>query len=94
MSQTAQTFGWLSRYGARLRARKRSRRAESKARFAMMTLTPTSTASTRIDGSSCPRQPVGDGNPVPDLPHQLQVHRASVGLKYSQQTLQAVFRAH
>jgi hypothetical protein len=41
-----------------------------------------------------PRQPVADGNPVPDLLHQLQVHRAPVGLGHSQQTLQEVSRAH
>ena len=47
-----------------------------------MTDTRRSIASARIDGISWPGLPVADGDAVPDLLDDLQVHRAGVRLRY------------
>jgi hypothetical protein len=93
-SQTAQTFGWLSRDGARASRRKRSRRAESAARFAMMTLTATLTASARIDGGSCPGSQSATAIQCLICSISCRYIGAPVGLKHSQQTLQGISRAY
>jgi len=92
MSQTAQTFGWLSRDGVRASRRNASRGICGAFRDDDAHLDLNRKCTYRRP--FVPRQSVGDGNPVPDLLHQLQLRRAPVGLKHSQQTLQEVSRAH